>query len=391
MSNSTLDLLNQAISSQKSGDSSSSKAMSETFGSGGSLSYEEARNEAEFVSSSNGQADTDSYLDSMLGIEGTKENTESGEKKELSEEQKETKTGEDPSAKAKQEVSPNIEYLTVKGPNGRSQKVKIDYSDKDSIKKAYSMAAGARKWQVERDALANEVKSLQETSGKKAENFDLLDKIYQKNGIEGVVDFLSHDQGGFDKFIEKKIKEREWRASATPEEVALHDARQAQTLKDRELEQLKKEMNEIREQNVQARDESELRSLESQIHPAFDKYRFSGKLGSPQEEHMLDKMLWNTAMTNLEEYPDDTDITPEVIQKEFSAVSQSIRKLINKQVDTAVTKTVDQKKKNAMEQAQMQTLKGYSGNQNAQEMKQLLRNPNTNNLTQLLTKVLKRG
>lgn len=357
-------------------------AIKEAYGDQSGSSHDESS-----IVSSSSDSQNSGLIDSILGKEteeGTQKNAEGQSQEPSTEESTETVEKTEPSKE-------DAEFITVKGPNGRPQQIKIDYSDKEHIKKVYAQAAGMRKFQAERDNLAREIEQLRSSSGKKAEQFDQLNNIYREGGIEGLIDVLAADEGGFQKLLDKKIEEREWRKNATPEELALHHAELAKLARDKEYERLRKEFDEMRQKQAQAVEQAEIKALEGQVNPVFEKYRFAGKLGNAQDEHMLDEMLWNNALKRLEDYPDDADITQDVIQKEFSSAAQTIRRLVNKQVDKQVTKTVEQKKKAAMETAQAQTIKQYSGGQGNAELRQALQRPNVNTVTQMLTGILKRG
>lgn len=378
MSSSFGDIFSKAMSVA----SDPGKSVGEAYGDSSSSTTDESS-----IVSSSSENQNSGLIDSILGKETAAEEG-SGEQSAQDAGQPSKEQPEEGESTPKEG---EVEYITVKGPNGRSQQVKVDYNDRDHIKKVYSMAAGMRKFQAERDNLARELETLRGSAGKKAEQFDQLNQIYKESGIEGLIDVLAAEEGGFQKLLEKKIEEREWRQNATPEELALHQAEMAKLSRDKEYERLRKEFEDMKLAQQKTIEQAETKALESQVHPVFDKYRFAGKLGNAQDEHMLDKMLWNTALQALEDYPDDADISPEIIQKEFSSAAQTIRRLVNKQVDKGVTRAVEQKKKTAMETAQAQAIKQYSGGQGNAELRKALERPNVNTVTQMLTGILKRN
>lgn len=377
MSGDVNSIISRAISVASSPDP---KAVSSAYGDASGKVADEGSSVASSSDSQNS-----GLIDSILGKE--QEDTGEAEGNEVEQESDSTDPSEGTEEATDSQKETSTDFITVKGPDGRPQKIKIDYNDKDSIKRVYAMAAGARKWQAERDNLARE----REVLSTKAEKFEQLNKIFKESGPEGLLDTLTAEEGGFQKFIDKKIEEREWQRNATPEELALHQSELAKRNRDKEYDRLKQEFEELKQSQIQSQEVAEIKALESQVNPVFDKYRFAGKLGNAQEEHKLDKFLWNEAMENLQNLPDDTDITPELIMKEFRDTAQSIRKIINKQVDKQVTKAVDQKKKTAMETAQAQAIKGYASNKSDKDMRQSLKSPNVNTVTQLLTGILKRG
>lgn len=272
----------------------------------------------------------------------------------------EENSSEDSQTDQSKTSSDNVDFISVTDHQGRKVKVKVDYSDKDSIKRAYSMAAGARKWQVERDNLKKELDSFRGTAGKKVENWDIIDKAYKEGGVEGLVNFLQGDSQAFDRLVDQRLKDREWRANATPEELALQEARTAQQRKDGEMEQLRKELEELKQGQMANKEEAELSSLKSAINPVFDKYRFADKLGDPAKEYKLDKMLYREAMEVLEALPDDADITPDVVNRAFKDTANEIRSLINQQASQKADKIVAEKRRNATETAQVKAQKSIA-------------------------------
>jgi hypothetical protein len=312
-----------------------------------------------------GIGDEDSYNVSAFSPEsqnGSGDSTDGSEESSTSPSQSDDdeNTSEDPAADQQSASSDNVDFISVTDHQGRKVKVKVDYSDKDSIKRAYSMAAGARKWQVERDNLKKELDSFRGTAGKKVENWDYIDKAYKEGGVEGLVNFLQGDPQAFDKLVDNRLKDREWRANASPEELALHEARAAQQRKDSEVEQLRKELAEVKQGQVSAKEEAEMTSLKSTINPVFDKYRFADKLGDPAKEYKLDKMLYREAMEVLEALPDDADITPDVIHKAFKDTALEIRSLINQQASQKAEKIVADKRRSATETAQVKAQKSIA-------------------------------
>lgn len=266
----------------------------------------------------------------------------------------------------------DIEYLTVKDQHGQRRKVKVDYSDKDSIKRAFSLAAGARKWQAERDSLQKELNSFRESAGTKIENWDKISSLYEDSGIKGLVNYLEGSDDAYDKMIDQANQEREFFSSATPEQLEAYELKQTQSQKDRELEKLRKEIEDIKNAQANSSEEAELASIKAEINPVFDKYRFAGKLGNPQHENMLDEMLWNNAMKQLESYPEDMDITPQTINKVFKDYALNLRTLVNKQAEKKVASTVAKKKRQATETAQIKAAKSMATNKSGETARDMI-------------------
>lgn len=265
-----------------------------------------------------------------------------------------------------------FEFITVTDHHDRRRKVKVDYSDKDNIKKAFSMAAGARKWQAERDSLKKELDSFKETSGKKVENWDSISSVYEKQGIQGLVNFLEGSEEAFEKLVDRTIQEREWKNTASPEELELHRYRQEQAQKESEVEKLRRELEDIKNTQLSAKEEAELSTLKAEINPVFDKYRFSGKLNNPVHEEMLDDMLWTNAMKQLEDLPDEASITPTLVNKVFRNYANNLRTLVNKQAEQKASQTIQKKKRQATETVQVKASKSLN-NKGAVTAKDLIK------------------
>lgn len=275
--------------------------------------------------------------------------------------------------------SSDIEEVFVTDHKGR-RKVKIDYSDRDKIKKMYQYAHGARKWQAAKDQAEKRLASLesQMTEFKEAkENFTALENAYESNGIAGLVDLLEGRQGAYQDFLSKEFDKREARLNATPEELELMNAREREAQFQRELDQMRKENEEFRSQTKQEKEQAEVRSMEAKIYPAFDKYRFSGKLGDATDEHLFDEMLWHTALKELSPYEEQgLDITPEMVERTFRKKAMAIRKRINVQANKEVKKSIKKKKEAATHATQSKVMSGMTPSSDAQEVRDLVKGNN---------------
>jgi len=144
---------------------------------------------------------------------------------------------------------------------------------------------------------------------------------------------------------------------------------------------MRREQEDFRRGIEEEREQAETRALESRIHPAFGKYRFSGKLGSAEDEHMFDDMLWSAAMKKLEPLEEQgLEITREAVDKAFSSTATAIRRRIRSHAEKRVSKTVEHKKQQAAETAEKHTMKGISNNSKAEEASELLRKGNLSGL-----------
>ena len=256
------------------------------------------------------------------------------------------------------------EEITVTLENGRKAKITADYEDRNKIRKAYEMAAGMRKFQAERD---QERQRIQELSGQMQElkgTWDKLEDAYQSGGVEGVIDLLEGRVGAHREYIASRLEQERLREAMSPDERAKLDLEE-RILADRRAQQQQERIRQKEIEEMKARlaeaDEKETRAL---IIPAFEKYRFQGKLGDEVAEHHFDQAVWMQALSNLEQLDDD-QITPDVIDREFSRVSQAFARAAKQQASTATKRAVSQKKKEAKTQAAVSAMKGM--NTNSQE------------------------
>ena len=96
---------------------------------------------------------------------------------------------------------------------------------------------------------------------------------------------------------------------------------------------------------------------------------------------MFDEMLWQTSLKKLEEYEQKgLDISPEVIDREFRAVSSALRRRINVQAEKRASKAVDQKKQEATENVQARVKSGYTGKSDEARLKQMISDGDTGSI-----------
>jgi hypothetical protein len=303
------------------------------------------------------------------------------EQDQSAESEGEAATSQATSDSKKASSSSSKETITVTDEKGR-RKIEIDLNDKEQVKKYVQMAYGARKWQAERDQALTSRKQLESELAQVKQNWDTLEKAFQEGGEEAVVDLIAGKRGAYQEKIKQRIMREEFLRNASPEEVEALKAKEAAEKSAKELEKIRKENEEFRQKMAAEKEQAELRSLESTVHPVFNKYRFAEKLGSADDEQMFDEMLWNTALKRLEPYEEKgLALTPELVEREFSVVAKSIRSRIGLQAEKKAAKVIEQKKKEATENVQATVKSGYKTGALDKEAGDLL---NSGNLTGLL-------
>lgn len=312
------------------------------------------------------QSDLESILEA--GSEDAQSNSQDSKSK--------TKPGQDKGANP--EISAK-EVITITDEKGK-RKVEVDFNDKDSLRKYVQMAHGARKWQAERDQAKQQATKISQEHEALKSNWKALEDAYS-NGVEGLVDLLMGQQGSYKNFIAREIDKAKFLEKASPEERELFDTKERLA----RMEQADKRRQQEYETRVKAIDErtqqAELETLKGQVHPAFQKHAFDGKLGDSNDEQMFNRMLWNTAMDNLVPYEEQGKLTPEVVEREFRSVANTLSKRINVQAEKKAASAVAQKKQEATENVQAKVMSGYKSGGKTKEAADML---NNGNLTGLL-------
>lgn len=325
-------------------------------------------------------APLDSYESYLQSLEQPSQ--ESSEEAQLSQEEDNELLEAEPASEASNSTA--IEELTVTLENGRRAKILADYEDRTKIRKAYEMAAGMRKFQAERD---QERKRSQELSEKMTElkgTWDALEDAYQNGGVEGVIDLLEGREGAHKEYLAKRFEQERLKESMPPDERArleleerLELDRKAKQRQDRIRQQ---ELEEMKARLAEA-DEKETRAM---IMPAFERYRFKGKLGDEVAEHHFDQAVWMQALSNLEQL-DDSQLTPDTIDKEFARVSSAFARAAKQQATKATIQAVETKKREAKTQAAVSAMKGVNTDSKEQDlMSRLWKGDSTNVLKELL-------
>jgi len=284
-------------------------------------------------------------------------------------------------------ASSDIQELTVTGPNGR-RKIKVDFSDKDKLKKHVQLAYGARKWQKERDDARSQLTDIQKEFKELKTDWDKVEAAFQEGGVKGLVNLLEGTDDAFDKFLEQEVaRKQEWEDMSPTQRQQVERERELE-LQAKQNQKLQSDYESKLQEIQQKQEQAEIRELSSKFHPSFERYRFSGKLGDAVAEHEFDELLWSRALSNLEEIPENIELTQALIDKEFRKISQTIRKHLNTQVETKVKTAIDKTKKRAASQAQAKVKKGMTKSSAAKEFEQ---NMKSGDLVSGLTSFFKAG
>lgn len=296
----------------------------------------------------------DTSIETILG-QKFGESPESTSEEEASNESSPSQQLEDAPAADGKAGLPSVETVTVTDSKGRKKSVKVDFNDREQLKKFVHMASGMRKFQAERDALKKQISGLGDVEqvSEKVQLFNELDTIYQKDGSEGLINRLAGDGQAYETMRQKIIEEYEMRRSASPSELARMDYEKERSRQSKELEQIRMENEQFKASVQQKEEQAVLSALQSTVNTAFDKYRFNGKLDDQDQEYKLDKAVWSTAQAELAELESQgVELTNRIIEKTFRETAVPFRKYINKQSRAKLKKAITRKKQESASNVQ---------------------------------------
>jgi len=255
------------------------------------------------------------------------------------------------------ELSENVEEVAVKGKDGKRKNIKVDFSDKDKLKKYVQKAANAVRLQSERDALQAKVGKLEEAQTA----MNSLQEIVDTKGFEGLIDHLNSDNGGFKAWMDQKVARHEQRLHASEDELARLDAEDKAAELQRRLERIEQQEQSREERLSEERNQVELDKLASQVNPVYFKYTFDGKLGDSVAEQRHNKAMFREVTETLDNLREEgVQITPAVIEREFKAYASPLLKGVNRKVRQNTKRAIDKKKAEATTHAQQQVRRGYN-------------------------------
>jgi hypothetical protein len=284
-------------------------------------------------------------------------------------------------AKAQGTPDGQKEFIFVTDESGKRRKVEIDYNDRASVKKAFELMHGSRKWQAERDRAITQQKEASEKAARYEKLWSAMERAYEEAGELGVLDLIGGKQGAAQEFLKKQYERQKFLENASEKEIAELQQRERLERLERELEKERKAKEEWTKKMEQERETAELRSLESRVNPTFEKYRFDGRLGNADDEAMFDEMLWNTTMKRLEPYEArGEEITRELVEREFRTVATAIRKRISGLAEKTASVAVEKKKQEALTNAQAASQNAYRKGGIAKEAGDMLRSGNLRGL-----------
>lgn len=257
----------------------------------------------------------------------------------------------------------DIEEVVFTDESGR-KKIKVDFSNREQLKKYVQMAAASRKWQAERDQARKESSSIKPEYEKLKGSWDAMEEAFKSQGIAGVIDLLQGERGAYQKHIQTEFERLQAYEDATPSERERLELQERIENERKEKLEAQKQMKEYLAK-VQAKEEkAQEEALKGVLYPAFDKYRFAGKLGDEVLEAELDDAVWTKAIKKLDAY-DESRLTPDIVEREFRSVAGMFKKVVASQTNKEVKSVMSAKKQNATEQAAARSTSGMRSNAEA--------------------------
>lgn len=250
-----------------------------------------------------------------------------------------------------------IEEIWVDDGKGR-KKVKVDFNNKEELKKLAAKAYGMDKFRLERDKALEWKKQNESKLTELQEAWDALEQAHKTQGIKGLVTLLTGEQDAYDKYVEKIVADRKLRESASPEELERIEAMEKAEQMRREAELMREELKREREAQAQAKEAAAQRDLQSKLTPAFNKWSFDGKLGDAQLEEQYNTALWQLSINKLKALPDDVDLSAAVVNKTFQEVASGFHKAVSTQTKKKVAETTQKRKDAASTKAASIATKG---------------------------------
>jgi hypothetical protein len=207
-------------------------------------------------------------------------------------------------------------------------------------------------------------------------------RSFKEKGAKGIFEQLG-GQGAFDKAVEDELVRREKLALMSPEEKFQHQFQEREKGYQTEKAEIERKYSEMQQRIEAEKEAAAAESIKSQLLPAFDKYRYAGKLGNDVAESKIDKAIWNEVRENLADLVDKgANLTPSLIEREFRTASSVYSKLVNSQVDAKLKQTVAKKKEDAAQKAQLTVKKGLTANTLQDSIKEDIDNNNWSSLMQ---------
>lgn len=270
----------------------------------------------------------------------------------------------DPAASAQAKANADIEEIVVKGLDGKKSKIKVDYSNREAIKDAFKKAQGMRLAFKERDDLSRKLKAYEageltpESQKADLEAYKVISKAFSEGGVESLIELLNKNNGGYKGWKESK----EAYDKMLPSEKAELESKNLVEKANRRAEEAERTAKERTDSLVKQQEASDKARLKSMLTPAFHKHSLSKELDDAEAGARIDQAIWRDSIKEISsmQLPEGAEPTPAMVERIFSKVAASYRKVINVKADKKVAETMNRKKESATN-ALVQTAKAGIG------------------------------
>lgn len=270
----------------------------------------------------------------------------------------ESDESEEPETESSDELPLNTSNIEEIVSGGR--KMKIDWNDKESIKRQIQMAGGVSKLKSQHDAMLGQKKELEAKHSELSEIMNVLESTFQKQGAKGVINLLAGKDDAWDNQLKQEMARAKAYENATPDQRNYLELQEALEAERKEKASILADVKSQTERAKLDREAADRSSAEAAVHPVFEKYRFAGKLGDTAVEQQLDDAIWSKAVRNIQEVPEH-ELTQARIDKEFRSVAATFQKMFKDQGSKNAEKVLAKKKENATAAVGAAAVKGMAG------------------------------
>lgn len=264
-------------------------------------------------------------------------------------EEKEEKDSDEDAPEPEEDEEPSEEDIEYVPANGK--KVKVDFKNRDHIKKTYALAALARPMQARADKAVAELESLKSETAEDTEILNRLDELVEAGDDEGIYRLVTGGKNLVDLFGQWQ-EEQGKLAEMSPEELEAYKDRQEVERRKQELARREAAI-EARERDAESKlSKSELQEQQSWVNSAFNKQRFAGTLGDKSREQRLDNMVFNSVKATLSSMEAvSPEVINDVIKHEFDAIRGTLDKTVEKKASKVIKKVKNKATREAQEAA----------------------------------------
>jgi hypothetical protein len=292
----------------------------------------EAMNEIEENPSNNMEMEPE-YLDSPISDEDIE--------KELGAAQTESTEAETQATAETKPTDSPVDVVQVQLDNGKTAKIKLDFSDKEAIKGFIAEHyTASRKAQ----ALEQQIAQMSPDFTDMKSAFDSIESAAEE-GVEALVDLLYGKPGSFQHLLESEIERRETRKYATEAELAAMD-REEQTRKAARTTAAERKKLDAEKQAIQAeKSKAAEDALYSRLERQFNSIRVDGLFDDSELEDFVNRAIWRESIDQLAELEAKNPNIPDAAIKQImSDVSSKVRNKFTTSQQQAVKNSVERQK-----------------------------------------------